>query len=82
MKIEYDKEADALYITIKEDYVEKTEELRNGLSLDFDKESNLIGIEILYVTKKYSKQDIFDLQMRNLIFEEEGLREIGKGIAL
>ncbi|MEW6200978.1 MAG: DUF2283 domain-containing protein [bacterium] len=69
MKIEYDKEADALYISIKEDYVERTDELDNGISLDFDKGGNLIGVEILYATKKYSKQDIFNLTTKNLMLE-------------
>jgi len=71
MTIEYDKEADALYIALKEDYVERTEEIKEGVALDFDKQDNLIGIEILHITKKYSKHDVFDLQTKNLILEEE-----------
>ncbi|MEW5945266.1 MAG: DUF2283 domain-containing protein [bacterium] len=69
MKIEYDKEADAMYISLKDEYVDKTEEVDNGVSLDFDKGGNLIGIEILHATKKYSKKDLFDLTTRNLVLE-------------
>ena len=73
MKIEYDKDADALYITIKEDYVERTDELENGVALDFDSSGNLIGIEVLNAAKKYSKQDLFDLATRNLVLESAGI---------
>jgi uncharacterized protein YuzE len=69
MKIEYDNEADALYIQIKEDSVDRTQELENGVALDFDANNNLIGIEILGATKRYSRQDIFDVTTKNLLLE-------------
>ena len=36
MKIEYDKEVDALYIRIQEKDVARTEEVSDGVNLDFD----------------------------------------------
>jgi len=47
---------DALYIYIQmqEKYVAKTKEVENGVSIDFDKASKLIGIEILDVMKRFS----------------------------
>ena len=36
MKIEYDKEVDALYIRIQEKYVARTQEVAEGVNLDFD----------------------------------------------
>ena len=37
MKIEYSKEADAIYVYFKEDFVEKSKEIEDGIVIDFDK---------------------------------------------
>jgi uncharacterized protein YuzE len=71
MKIEYDKEVDAIYIylQLKDSY--KTIEIQEGINIDLDEESRLIGLEILDATKKYSLSDIFNLSTHNLILETE-----------
>ena len=55
MRTEYDKEADAAYIYIKNSIgkgeVERTVKLDNSVILDFDKKNKLIGIEILNASK-------------------------------
>lgn len=70
MKIEYDKEVDALYIRIQEKYVSRTQEVAEGVNLDFDEEGRLIGLEILGAAKGYSLSDIFNLSTENLILEK------------
>ena len=47
MKIEYDKKVDALYIRIQEKEVVRTQEVSDGVNLDFDGEGRLIGLEVL-----------------------------------
>jgi len=69
MKIEYDKEVDALYIRIQEKKVSRTEELEDRLNVDFDELGKLIGFEILDATQRYSKAEIFNLTTENLIAE-------------
>lgn len=69
MKIEYGKEIDALYIRIQEKYVARTQEVSEGVNLDFDAEERLIGLEILDAAKHYSLADIFNLSTENLIPE-------------
>ena len=69
MRIEYDKEIDALYIRIQEKKVSKTKVIEDGLHLDFDKKGRLIGIEILDATERYPKSDIFNLSTENLVIE-------------
>ena len=61
MKIEYDKEVDALYIRIQEKYVARTQEVAEGVNLDFDADGRLIGLEVIDATKCYSLSDIFNL---------------------
>lgn len=67
MRIEYDKEVDALYIRLKEKKVARTRELEDGLNIDLDEEGKLIGLEILDATQRYSKAEIFNLTTENLI---------------
>ena len=59
MKIEYDKEVDAAYIylvdKIEKGQVEKTIQLNDSLSVDFDKNNKLVGIEILNASKMLTK---------------------------
>jgi len=59
MKTEYDQEADAAYIylvdKIEKGQVEKTIQLNDSLSVDFDKNNKLVGIEILNASKMLTK---------------------------
>ncbi len=68
MKIEYDKEVDALYIRIQEKKVSRTKEIEEGVNIDFDSEGRVIGLEIIGATEKYSLEDIFNFATENLIF--------------
>ena len=52
MKIEFDNTADALYVQLTEGEIEKTEEIKPGLILDYDAEGNVLGVEMLYIRKR------------------------------
>ncbi len=52
MKIDYDKEADALYIQFLNEPVNETEEIDAGVIVDYSKDNRVIGIEILNISKK------------------------------
>jgi len=47
MRIRYDEKMDALYIRLKESDYEESDEIKDGVILDYDKNGNIIGIEIL-----------------------------------
>ena len=70
MKIEYDREVDAIYIYLQQKQVVKTIELSNSVKVDLDEEGNLIGLEVLDATKRYSLADIFNISTENLILDE------------
>lgn len=70
MKIEYDREVDALYIRIQEKYVARTEELEEGINLDMDEDGKIIGLEIIGAVERYDRKDIFNIVTENLMFEE------------
>jgi uncharacterized protein YuzE len=63
VKIEYSKKADAIYVYFKEDYVANSKEIEDGVVIDFDKEGQLIGIEVLDVSQRYSLSDIVNVRI-------------------
>ena len=69
MKIEYSKEADAIYVYFKEEYVAKSKEIEDGVVVDFDEKGQLIGIEVLDVTKRFKLSDIVNVNIENLPVE-------------
>lgn len=52
MKIEYDQQADAMYIRLRAGSVAESDEVRPGVVLDFDSEGQVLGIEMLDVSKR------------------------------
>lgn len=70
MKIEYDREADALYIRFKETYVNDNIDIEEGVTVDLDEKGHILGIEILDATKKLSLKDIVNITIENLPVEK------------
>jgi len=70
MKIEYDREVDAIYICLQQKQVAKTIELSDVVKVDLDEDGNLIGIEVLDATQRYSLADIFNISTENLILDQ------------
>ncbi len=69
MKIEYSKEADAIYVYFKEEYVAKSKEIEDGVVVDFDEKGQLIGIEVLDVSQRFNLSDIVNINIENLPVE-------------
>jgi len=58
MKISYDKMADALYIYLRKGKVAKTIKVTSRLLIDVDKRGNVLGIEMLDVSRQIPKKEI------------------------
>ena len=52
MKVKYDPEVDVLSIRLSEVPVEESDEDKPGVILDYDKNGNVVGIEILDASKR------------------------------
>jgi uncharacterized protein YuzE len=70
LKIEYDREADALYIQIREADVEDNIDIEDGVTVDLDGEKHIVGIEILDVSKRLSVKDLVNITIENLPLEK------------
>ena len=66
MRIEYDKEADALYIQLREASVEDNIDIEEGVTVDLDEKRHIVGIEILDASKKLSLEDLVNITIQNL----------------
>ncbi|MCC7353034.1 MAG: DUF2283 domain-containing protein [Anaerolineae bacterium] len=58
MKIEYDPQADALYVELRQGEVRDTLEVGKNLFVDVDEKGEALGIEILYVSRRFAKEDL------------------------
>jgi uncharacterized protein YuzE len=70
LRIEYDKEADALYIPLREAPVEDNIDMEEGVTVDLDEKRHIVGIEILDASKKLSLEDLVNITIQNLPVEK------------
>jgi uncharacterized protein YuzE len=52
MKLEFDPQADAVYLELTDAEVEESREIQSGVILDYDAEGQVVGIEVLCVSKR------------------------------
>lgn len=67
MNIEYDPQADALYLTIQPDKsVAKSKEIEQGTVVDWDKNKKVVGLEILDVSKKFDLKKLISFNLKGI----------------
>ena len=59
MKISYDKEADAMYIEFRKGEFSKNKKIDGCTIVDFDKNGNILGIELLDAGRRIPKKISF-----------------------
>jgi uncharacterized protein YuzE len=62
MRMNYDREADALYVHFSEAPIDGSEEVRPGVILDYDEQGRIIGIEVLDARKQMAPDALIGLQ--------------------
>jgi len=58
MRIKYDKIADAMFIYLRKGIVAKTVKVNSRFLVDMDGKGNVIGIEMLGISKQVPKREI------------------------
>ena len=66
MKITYDKDADAMYVKLTNEKFSKTKIIDKNTILNLDENGNVIGIEILFVSKHLPKNFMSSISVENL----------------
>ncbi len=64
MRLHVDKEADALYLRLDDSKIIESEEVSPGVVLDFNEINQVVGIEILNLSKRSPKLDLGELQYK------------------
>lgn len=52
MKVTYDSEVDVLRIILSDALIEESDEEKPGVIIDYDKDGNIVGIEILDASER------------------------------
>ena len=52
MKVTYDTETDILHIVLSETSIDESDEDKPGIILDYDKDGEIVGIEILDASER------------------------------
>lgn len=52
MKLKVDREADALYLRLDDSTIVESEEVSPGVVLDFNEQNQVVGIEMLHLSKR------------------------------
>ena len=52
MKLTVDKEADALYLRLDDSTIVESEEVSPGVVLDYNESNEVVGVELLHLSKR------------------------------
>ncbi len=66
MIVDYDRDADALYLRFSDKKYQESKEVSNGVVLDLDKDNHVIGIEILNASKVLPKEALVQFTVKLL----------------
>jgi len=62
MKLKVDEKSDALYLRLDDSKIVESQEVNPGIVLDFSESGEVVGIEILHLSKRVPRIDLRDFQ--------------------
>ena len=66
MKLYVDKEADALYLRLDDSPILESEEVSAGVVLDYNEARDVVGVEMLNLSRRSSKLNLSALQFETV----------------
>ena len=66
MKLNVDREADALYLRLDESPIVESEEVSPGVVLDYNRRNEVVGVEMPNLSKRSSTLDLSSLQFETV----------------
>jgi uncharacterized protein YuzE len=66
MRLKVDQRNDALYFRLDESAIVESEEIRPGVILDYDAHNNVVGIEMLGLSKRVPAEMLKSLQFETV----------------
>lgn len=69
MNIRYDRQADAVYIELRKGVFGSNKRIDDFTIVDYDKIGNILGIELLNVSKRIPIESLSEVSVTNLLAE-------------
>ena len=66
MKLHVDKEADALYLRLDASTIVESEEVSPGVVLDYDEAKEVVGVEMLHLSKRSPTLNLSSLEFETV----------------
>ncbi|MYA21478.1 MAG: DUF2283 domain-containing protein [Gemmatimonadetes bacterium] len=66
MKLHVDKEADALYLRLDDSTIVESAEVSPGVVLDYNESNEVVGVEMLYLSKRSSNLNLSALEFETV----------------
>jgi uncharacterized protein YuzE len=67
MEISYDRKADAMYIELRKGKFFKSKKVDDFTIVDMDKDKNILGIELLKVSKRIPPESLSEINFKNIM---------------
>ena len=65
MKLNLDEDTDTLYLRLDESAIVESEEVQSGVVLDFNADNQLVGIEMLNISKRVKREKLLDFHFES-----------------
>ena len=66
MKLNVDREADALYLRLDDSPIVESEEVAPGVVLDYNEFNEVVGVEMLYLSRRSSNLNLSALEFETV----------------
>jgi uncharacterized protein YuzE len=66
MRLRVDREADALYLRLDDSAIVDSQEVSPGVVLDFNDQNQVVGVEILFLSKRTPSLNLRELQFQTM----------------
>ena len=66
MKLNVDKEADALYLRLDDSPIVESEEVSPDVVLDYNESNEVVGVEMLHLSRRSSRLNLSALQFETV----------------
>lgn len=63
MKLYYDEKVDALYLRLDDSQIVESEEIKDGIVFDYNQKDQVVGIEILKISKRVPLLELKKVQL-------------------
>ena len=65
MKLKLDEDTDTLYLRLDESAIVESEEVQSGVILDFNADNQVVGIEMLNISKRVKREKLLDFRFES-----------------